>query len=67
MAYFYDRRYSVEKSFDDLGGFKVELLLEMRNALIDLGKKGQDNRLQGNIIDILNTYEIFDFPDDEVG
>ncbi len=67
MAYFYDRRNNQESSLGDPGGFNMELLIEMRNALIDLGKKRQETRLHENIIDFFNTYSLFDFPDDEIG
>lgn len=66
MAYFYDKDSPMEKS-EEPGGFKVELLLEMRKTLIHLDGNLPETKLNGNILDFISTSAIFDFPDDEIG
>lgn len=66
MAYFYDKNIPME-NVEEPGGFKVELLLEMRKTLLHLDGTLQETKLNENIVDFIRTSAIFDFPDDEVG
>ncbi len=66
MAYFYDKKKKTVRS-EEAGGFNLELLLEMRNALIDLEGALKETRLNEDIMDIIRTSTLFDFPDDEIG
>ncbi|RMG59612.1 MAG: hypothetical protein D6713_05005 [Deltaproteobacteria bacterium] len=65
MAYFYDKRKTPSR--EEAGGFNIELLLEMRNALIDLEGTLKETKLNEDILDIVRMSRLFDFPDDEIG
>lgn len=72
MANFYDEKNGGQQAtWEDAGGFNVQLLEEMRSAVIDI-EGGSIPRptlspAQVAVTDWIKRLPIFDFPDDEIG
>jgi len=68
MAHFYENGPDNDSSWEEIGGFNVQLLMEIRNAMLDV-KSGSRPRseLQVVVAEWIRQHPMFDFPDDEIG
>lgn len=68
MAYFYENRRGRPSNWEDVGGFNVHLLMEIRNAVLDVESgSGPPPVVQGLASEWIKRLPLFDFPDDEIG
>lgn len=68
MAYFYENKRGQPSNWEDVGGFNVQLLMEIRNAVLDV-ESGTvpPPTVNGLAADWIKRLPMFDFPDDEIG
>ncbi len=68
MAHFYENKRGTTGSWEDIGGFNVQLLMEIRNAMLDVETgSGPPPLPQGMVSEWIKRLPVFDFPDDEIG
>jgi hypothetical protein len=68
VANFYENKRGQNASWDDVGGFNVQLLMEIRNAMLDVESSSVPPTVpQGIVSEWIKRLPIFDFPDDEIG
>ncbi len=68
MAHFYENGRECASSWEDLGGFNTFLLMEIRNAMLDVKSDHPGYaELQMVVAEWIKHHPIFDFPDDEIG
>jgi hypothetical protein len=68
VANFYENKRGLTGSWEDIGGFNVQLLMEIRNAMLDVESGSVPPPIvQGVASDWIKRLPIFDFPDDEIG
>ncbi len=68
MAQFYDHKRGQNASWEDVGGFNVQLLMEIRNAMLDVESgSGPPPMPQSMASEWIKRLPLFDFPDDEIG
>ncbi|MDA8123033.1 MAG: hypothetical protein M0Z38_10775 [Deltaproteobacteria bacterium] len=68
MAQFYDHKRVQNANWEDIGGFNVQLLMEIRNAMLDVESgPGLPPVPQGMVSEWIKRLPLFDFPDDEIG
>lgn len=68
MANFYENKKGQAGSWEDVGGFNVQLLMEIRNAMLDVESGSVPPPIiPGVASEWIKRLPIFDFPDDEIG
>jgi hypothetical protein len=68
MANFYENGKDEFTSWEDIGGFNTYLLMEIRNAMMDVKSDLPPNsELQVVVAEWIKRHPLFDFPDDEIG
>ena len=68
MAQFYENKREIAGNWEDVGGFNVQLLMEIRNAMLDVESGSvPPPAAQGMVSEWIKRLPIFDFPDDEIG
>lgn len=68
MAHFYDNKAGRDSRWEDAGGFNMQLLMEIRNAMLDVESgTGTPTAVQGAASEWIKRLPMFDFPDDEIG
>ena len=68
MAYFYESKRGRPVNWEDVGGFNVQLLMEIRNAVLDVESGSSPPPvIHGVAQDWIKRLPLFDFPDDEIG
>lgn len=68
MAYFYESKRGQSANWEDVGGFNVQLLMEIRNAMLDIESGTEPPPApQGIASEWIKRLPLFDFPDDEIG
>lgn len=68
MAYFYESKRGRPVNWEDVGGFNVQLLMEIRNAVLDVESGSSPPPvIHGVAQDWIKRLPMFDFPDDEIG
>lgn len=68
MATFYENKRGLHSSWEDVGGFNVQLLMEIRNAMLDVENgSGPPPLPHGAASEWIKRLPVFDFPDDEIG
>lgn len=68
MAYFYENKRGRSSHWEDVGGFNVQLLMEIRNAVLDVESGSVPPPVApGVAADWIKRLPLFDFPDDEIG
>ena len=68
MAHFYENEKEHDTSWEEIGGFNVHLLMEIRNAMLDVKTDTRPHpELQGVMSEWIKHHPMFDFPDDEIG
>lgn len=68
MAYFYEKGRGDATSWEDVGGFNTHLLMEIRNAMMDVRADNPAHaELQVVVSEWIKQHPMFDFPDDEIG
>jgi len=68
LAYFYENKRGQNATWEDVGGFNVQLLMEIRNAMLDVESGSVPPPVvQGIASEWIKRLPIFDFPDDEIG
>ncbi len=68
MAYFYENGRDDASSWEDIGGFNTHLLMEIRNAMMDVRADNPAHaELQVVVSEWIKQHPMFDFPDDEIG
>jgi hypothetical protein len=68
VAYFYESKRGQPSHWEDVGGFNVQLLMEIRNAMLDVESgSAPPPAVHGVASDWIKRLPLFDFPDDEIG
>jgi hypothetical protein len=68
LAYFYENKLGLSANWEDVGGFNVQLLMEIRNAMLDVESGPVPTPIpQGMVSEWIKRLPLFDFPDDEIG
>jgi hypothetical protein len=68
VAYFYENKRGQPSNWEDVGGFNVQLLMEIRNAVLDVESGASPPPVvTGLAADWIKRLPMFDFPDDEIG
>jgi hypothetical protein len=68
MARFYENGRDDASSWEDIGGFNTHLLMEIRNAMLDVKSETHPrSELQVVVSEWIKQHPMFDFPDDEIG
>lgn len=68
MAHFYENGKERDTSWEEVGGFNVHLLMEIRNAMLDVKTDTRPHpELEGVVSEWIKHHPMFDFPDDEIG
>ncbi len=68
MAYFYENGTENTSSWEEIGGFNVHLLTEIRNAMLDVKAESRPRTdLHVVAAEWIKRHPMFDFPDDEIG
>jgi hypothetical protein len=68
VAHFYENKRGQPSNWEDVGGFNVQLLMEIRNAVLDVESgSGPPPAVHGVALDWIKRLPLFDFPDDEIG
>lgn len=68
MANFYENKRGLAGNWEDVGGFNVQLLMEIRNAMLDVESGAVPPPVvQGIASEWIKRLPVFDFPDDEIG
>ena len=68
MAHFYENKRENTGNWEDVGGFNVQLLMEIRNAMLDVESGSvPPAAVQGMVSEWIKRLPVFDFPDDEIG
>ncbi len=68
MARFYENGKESDASWEEIGGFNIHLLMEIRNAMLDVKTDIRPHpELQGVVSEWFKQHPMFDFPDDEIG
>jgi hypothetical protein len=68
MANFYESGRDHDSSWEEIGGFNVHLLMEIRNAMLDVKSDIRPaSELQVVVAEWIKQHPMFDFPDDEIG
>ena len=68
MANFYENGRDNDSSWEEIGGFNVHLLMEIRNAMLDVKSDSRPHsELQVVVAEWIKQHPMFDFPDDEIG
>ena len=68
MAHFYENGRECVSGWEDLGGFNTFLLMEIRNAMLDVKSETHPrSELQVVVSEWIKQHPMFDFPDDEIG
>jgi hypothetical protein len=68
VAHFYENKRGQNANWEDIGGFNVQLLMEIRNAMLDVETgSGPPPLPQGMASEWIKRLPMFDFPDDEIG
>lgn len=68
MAHFYENGRDSDASWEEAGGFNVHLLMEIRNAMLDVKSDIRPtSELQVVVAEWVRKHPMFDFPDDEIG
>jgi hypothetical protein len=68
MANFYENGKDEASSWEDIGGFNTHLLMEIRNAMMDVQSDlPPQSELQVVVAEWIKRHPLFDFPDDEIG
>jgi hypothetical protein len=68
VAQFYENKRGQNANWEDVGGFNVQLLMEIRNAMLDVETgSGPPPLPQGMASELIKRLPVFDFPDDEIG
>ena len=68
MAYFYDKDKNPASRWEEIGGFNIFLLMEIRNAMLDVKSDDQPRSdLQVVVAEWIKRHPMYDFPDDEIG
>jgi hypothetical protein len=68
MAHFYENGRDDAPSWENIGGFNTHLLMEIRNAMMDVRADNPAHaELQVVVSEWIKQHPMFDFPDDEIG
>lgn len=68
VANFYENKREQTLNWEDVGGFNVQLLMEIRNAVLDVeSNAGPPMPVPGMASQLIKRLPLFDFPDDEIG
>ncbi|MBK5094453.1 MAG: hypothetical protein JJE32_02110 [Deltaproteobacteria bacterium] len=68
MAHFYENERDNDSSWEEIGGFNTHLLMEIRNAMLDVKSESRPHsELQVVVAEWIKQHPMFDFPDDEIG
>ncbi|HBX44177.1 MAG TPA: hypothetical protein DEH27_10620 [Deltaproteobacteria bacterium] len=68
MAHFYENGRDDATSWENIGGFNTHLLMEIRNAMMDVRSDSPaHSELQVVVSEWIKQHPMFDFPDDEIG
>ncbi len=68
MAYFYEHGKEHASGWEEVGGFNIHLLTEIRNAMLDVKSESRPRSdLQVVVAEWIKRHSLFDFPDDEIG
>ncbi|UCD46387.1 MAG: hypothetical protein JSV28_06635 [Deltaproteobacteria bacterium] len=68
MAHFYENGRDDATSWENIGGFNTHLLMEIRNAMMDVRADNPAHaELQVVVSEWIKQHPMFDFPDDEIG
>jgi len=68
MAHFYENGRDDAQSWENIGGFNTHLLMEIRNAMMDVRSDNPaHSELQVVVSEWIKHHPMFDFPDDEIG
>ena len=68
MANFYENHGNGPCRWEEIGGFNVHLLTEIRNAMLDVRSESPPQTgLQVAFAEWIKRHPLFDFPDDEIG
>ena len=68
MAHFYENGRDNDFRWEEIGGFNVHLLMEIRNAMLDVKSEIRPHSdLQVVVAEWIKQHPMFDFPDDEIG
>ena len=68
MAHFYENGMEDISGWENLGGFNTYLLMEIRNAMLDVKSDHPASaELQMVVAEWIKQHPMFDFPDDEIG
>ncbi len=68
MAHFYENGRDDATSWENIGGFNTHLLIEIRNAMMDVrADNPAHSELEVVVAEWMKQHPMFDFPDDEIG
>jgi len=68
MAHFYENGRDDATSWENIGGFNTHLLIEIRNAMMDVRSDNPEHsELEVVVEEWIKQHPMFDFPDDEIG
>ncbi len=68
MAHFYENERDNDSSWEEIGGFNTHLLMEIRNAMLDVKSDSRPHsEVQVVVAEWIKQHPMFDFPDDEIG
>ncbi len=68
MANFYENDRDHASSWEEIGGFNIHLLMQIRNAMLDVKSDYLPHSdLQVVVEEWIKRHPSFDFPDDEIG
>ena len=68
MAHFYENGKDDASRWEDIGGFNTHLLMEIRNAMMDVKSEVLPrSELHLAVAEWIKRHPLFDFPDDEIG
>ena len=68
MANFYENDKNQASRWEEIGGFNIYLLMEIRNAMLDVKSDYRPRSdLQVVVAEWIKRHPLFDFPDDEIG
>lgn len=68
MANFYENSDGKPHRWEEIGGFNIHLLTEIRNAMIDVRADSPPHpQLHLSFAEWVKRHPLYDFPDDEIG